>query len=107
MKSQKSTGESAEAIAARQRERRLSEIDALSTTQEAAADLDTDLRSIYGLRKLRNQASAPVPTTTTKPIAPVAVDRSTAGTHAAAASKNPVLWLSSLRPQQLQNGQNR
>lgn len=74
MKSQKVT-ESPESIAARTRERRLSELDALQTGQEQAAGLTSDLRSIYGFRKLKNQnpAATPVaapkttPTTTPTP----------------------------------------
>ena len=60
MKSQKVT-ESPESIAARTRDRRLSELDALQTGQEQAAGLTSDLRSIYGFRKLKNQNPAATP----------------------------------------------
>lgn len=61
--------------AARERERRLSELDRNTAAQKNAGGLSTDLRSVYGLRSMSlfgtpGKPGPAAPTTPTTPIVP-------------------------------------
>lgn len=112
MKSPKAPKEDPAAKAARERERRLSEIDQMATTQDQAADLTADLRDVYGLRKLRQPGRS---TAAPAAIAPKPPALTAYGTQAIVGNPNSFqnqalarrTLPSYLRPLGAQNGQSR
>jgi hypothetical protein len=65
--------ESREDLAARRRERRLSEIDRTASAEEQAAGLTTELRAIYGLRGIPMMGGALPPASRPKGVSPIKV----------------------------------